>query len=327
MKHISHTIAPKDAGLNIDLAWVKINTGLSRRKIRQIIDSGGAYCNGKRIRFASYKVKVGDELKLIFDLNTLKNNGAKDIIINSNDILYEDGNLIALNKPPSLASQPTKNPNTQTVIKALMNYYQQKLSVDKLEHELILCHRLDLETSGVLLIAKSKAYASFVMDQFKEKLVSKTYHAICVGIPKKKKWTCENYLSLISKKTGLVKSVRAGGRWASTSFEVLGISHKHNLSLIACHPVTGRSHQIRVHLADLDLPILGDKKYGGDIAHQNLREFRGLSALISLHHMLHARKIRFKLESKGNKISLTASYPDNFAALLKVLGRVDVSFS
>ena len=120
------------------------------------------------------------------------------------------------------------------------------------------------------------------------------------------------YLSTIGKKTGMVEVVQSGGKPSYTKFKCLASNKEHNVSLIACYPETGRSHQLRVHLQSVGLPILGDKKYGRQSA-GNSPDW--MSKHFSLHHMLHAYRLDFQ-SPKGESLSVKAPLPKGFSEIL-----------
>jgi 23S rRNA-/tRNA-specific pseudouridylate synthase len=134
--------------------------------------------------------------------------------------------------------------------------------------------------------------------------------ALCYGIAKAETFTERAYLSEIDKRSGDVKAVRSGGRTAVTHFRVLATNRELGLSLIACYPETGRSHQIRVHLQINGLPIIGDKRYA-TAAKTTLSP--NLAELASVHHFLHAQALQFVPADGAGELSLTAAVPPRFA--------------
>lgn len=314
MKKIQAKVKPDSDGMRLDLFWVKADVGLSRRKIRQIIDVGGAYQNRKRVRMASRVVRSNDELLLEYNPDSLISAESKDIGFEPGDILYEDLDVFAVNKPPLMPSQATRSQSifhVEVCLKRLLEGQNRKPG------KLMICHRLDKETTGIILVGRSTKAVEFVMDQFRTKTIKKTYWALVHGIPPATEWKVENFLSEIDKKSGMVRSVHSGGRPALTKFKALATNRELGVSLVECYPETGRSHQIRVHLADSQLPILGDKKYG----HQHKRALRSdLAELAAAHHLLHAKSLRFNLLNAHRSLVVNAPLPGNFLKLLGLLG-------
>lgn len=310
-KNIKLTIRQSEAGLPIDKAILAYYHELSRKKLRRILDMGGIKLNGRRVQRGSLPVEANDQVSLLYSEQDLANCSQKSFSLNSQDILFENKEILAINKAPLLASQASRSiasPHVEPVVQA---FYAQK----GLTYKHFLCHRLDKETSGILLLARSEPATDFIMQQFKDKSVKKTYLALCYGIPKKRQWTISKHLSPIHKKTGLVQIVRSGGKPSLTRFNLLEAFPSYGLSLIECFPETGRSHQIRVHLEASGFPIIGDKKYG--LGQQKSLPAK-LASIALAHHFLHAAKLTVK-GLDGRSIKLSAPLPPNFERFLSIL--------
>jgi len=289
----------------LDKCLALIETELSRRKIRQIIDSGSVYVNGKRLRVASRHIQPGAKIEFDYDLNYLKSLQKKYYSLKDDEVLFWEEGILAINKPPGIPCQPTRLQSTfhmQKIVSEYIKKFGRKLS-------LIPIHRLDQETSGVLLFAYQPEMSSYLMSLFKERKVSKHYLAIVKGSPKDRsfKHTCQ--LSSIRRGTGKVDILKRGGRQAETYFKCLAKHHQISISLLECRPITGRSHQIRAQLACLQLPILGDKRYGEKIYLPS-----ELKNLCTTHHMLHANSLSFHLQN-GKKIIIQAHKPHNMTKI------------
>lgn len=305
--------------LNIDKAILSLYPQLSRRKIRRILDAGGIFLNERKVYVASERVATGDEVLMRYDPYDSDLVAPERLAFKPGDILFDQQGILAVNKPPHMVSVPTRSDRTQTVLAALKEFEltngkNLKESSDRKADELFVCHRLDKETSGVLLCAKNQKSTEWVMEQFKKRQVKKCYYALVYGIPEQDRWTVECYLSDIDK-AGLVRVVHAGGKSSRTQFEVLSVNLKQRISLLACYPETGRSHQIRVHLQVSKLPLLGDKKYG-DVPLFLPESWLNLTLN---HQFLHAYSVEFfPSPSAEKKILISApQLPKNFAALLE----------
>lgn len=322
MKRHRFTVAKSEDGLRLDqyLAQTLAGVGeeISKRKIRQIIDVGGVYQNRRRVRVASRQVRIGDILEVEFDMESLRRIRANNFALTDADVLFESSDIIAINKPPGLPAQATRDQSVMHAQALVENYLAAKYAQTSNQRtpakklNLILVHRLDKETSGVLLLAKNSQAATFLTDQFRERIVAKQYEAICYGVPAHGKFVQKCYLSEIDKKTGMVVPVRSGGKDSETSFEVMASEKALGLSLIRCFPKTGRSHQIRVHLDMLGLSIVGDKRYYS--ARRPLPE--ALAKLAAVHHFLHAAAISFAPAPGSSMVTVTAPRPPNFSAFL-----------
>lgn len=306
MKQLTIKIDGKLGGARLDIALVNANLGMSRRKIRRIIDIGGAYINNHRVRVASRQVQLGDTVRLEYQDELVKKLRQENFIFTDQDILFENKYIVVVNKPPGLPSQATRDQSVVHVVPVLQQYYK---SVHCPVPDLILVHRLDKETSGALIVAKNAATATYLTQQFREKLVEKEYLAACFGLPEKEKFDFKCHLSPIQPKTGVVTLVRSGGKFSHTHFEVQAVNVESQLSLVRCFPSTGRSHQLRVHLDLNHLPIVGDKKYGCKV---RPKLTSSLSVLTGTHHLLHCKRMKLKWSENAKPIDVLAPLPINF---------------
>lgn len=260
-----------------------LGEGYSGKRIKQIIDSYGCRVNGKIELFSSYKVRLGDKIQV--DVKQGEVNP-----VPSCKILYEDEDLLIWDKPAHTVSE----------IKSV-----QKLFSSTKIH---LVHRLDKDTTGVMLLAKNVPMQKILEELFKRREIEKMYHAIVKGESRLDIFTVENTLGKITQYQGQsVWGMVPEGVYALTHFEVLKRSRGH--LLIKCAPVTGRTHQIRVHLSERGLPILGDHHYARD------QVFK-YSARRSL---LHASSVRFIHPKSQKQLVVHSPYPEDFQQALNDL--------
>ncbi len=223
-------------------------------------------------------------------------------------ILYQDDDFILINKPPFISTLEDRN-DSQNILSLAREY----------EPDAQVCHRLDKETSGVLAIARNpEAYRHLSM-QFENRSVTKIYHAVADGIHNFKDQEVD--APILKQNDGTVKISRSG-KEAQTHFTTRQ-SYK-NHTLVECRPVTGRMHQIRVHLALLKAPITGDEMYGGKPFYVssikrgfNLKKLTEEEPLIK-RMALHAFSLEFNLLD-GSKMTAEAPYPKDFQALIRQL--------
>lgn len=294
-------------GQTIDRALMQMFPGDSRRKLRRLLDAGSVQLNGKRVKIASFKVFTRDIITVFLSkdgIDTAKKSKEKPLI----PLLYQDPRgLFAVNKPPLILSQKAKA-DRYHVLEDLLLEQCSGLFPKKIVY---LCHRLDLETSGVILVASQASVCDEVTTLFKERLIKKTYLALVWGIPPQKHWEVRCNLSLIDKQTGDVKVIRAGGRPSLTEFTLLKAFPEKGVSLVECRPHTGRSHQLRVHLAQVcHLPIVGDKRYDPDYG--SSKRDQAVNKLAKDHHFLHAKSLELQLTSWKQKQVIEAPLPKNF---------------
>lgn len=308
MKNIIVSVDERGQGLNIDKAILASGVEASRRQIRRLLDSGGVTVNGKQVRMASRKVKRGDVIALTFheELSPL---GPQ--FLSPDDILYAHYDVVAINKAPLVSSTPTRSIKTPYAKQLLVPLLE---SMNIRSEHLSVCHRLDKETSGVLLFALSQGRADGIMQQFRKRLVKKTYYAIVYGVPKRRKWEQRCFLSDIDKSTGIVRPVMSGGHESLTRFELVASDEQQKVSLIRALPQTGRSHQIRVHLLKSGFPIIGDKRYYLD---RQPHLPPSLRKLTFKHHFLHAYSLAFVPTDGVKQVTVIAKAPELFRNFLE----------
>ncbi len=302
--HVSYRLN----GMRLDHAIAEGIPGLSRRRAKAIIDMGGAYLNRKRVRVASKTVGKGDQIEIEYNPSLFEVKKKEQLSLKPEDILYEDAGVIVINKPAQLPSQATRD---QAILHVIPLLEKLRASLELPTADLQLVHRLDKDTTGCLVIAKGKAMMSFLTDQFREKTLEKTYHAFCFGIAKAD-FEERCYLSAIQANSGRVKVMKSGGKASHTRFQILKTYPALGISLLNCMPVTGRSHQIRVHLEKNGLPIIGDKVYGEGFRKPLPDELLQAAS----HQLLHAASIRFQVAPDGPWQTVSAPYPASFAQFL-----------
>ena len=220
------------------------------------------------------------------------------------DILYEDANVIVINKPQGLVVHPAPGNYTGTLVHGLL-YYQGK-EADLLDYRPGIVHRLDKDTSGVLITARNESAHQFLANQFQTKRTRKEYLALCRGRLESDGETIENRLGRSVRNRQRFTVVETGGKAAKTQVTVL--RRWRNATLVRLRPETGRTHQLRVHMRSIGHPILGDPLYGAG-------ERDGCSL------MLHAFRLSICLPGESLPQTFRAPLEKRFADVVRKLGR------
>lgn len=292
-----------ERGTRLDKFLVTQLTGTSRTKVREWIAAGHVRLNRKQCRISSKILLPGATIEFFPpnpDGSTPRAVLAKQLnpAFDLQKIIYEDKDLVVVDKPAGLPAQPTRDPLRANCYNALRLALAQRDRVAPDHYYLTLQHRLDRDTSGVMLFTKSKRLNKAVTDAFRNHEAKKIYLAIVEGVPEKAEGEYKNYLGLKPDRTGAYSVASKGGKLACTRWRMLDSKpwEKTMLGLVLVKPETGRTHQIRVQFSHVGLPLLGDSIYGAKVP-----GFRRT--------LLHA----LSLEIIGR--TFTAQAPDDFLAL------------
>ena len=244
------TVGKEQNGLRLDDAIATLCVGISKSESRRIIDRGGCTVNVALVRVASRSVKVGD----VVEIGIMEAGRFKELQLPPEALLYEDTELIAVNKPAGINSQRTPYQLKGTLEYWVAEYFKAQESSEPAR----VVHRLDRGTSGAMVFPKNRPAAAWLSKQFQDGQVAKLYLALVSGRNDQEVWTVD---APIGKTASARYGIVDGGKPSLTKFRTVASSG--DLTLIEARPLTGRTHQIRVHLASVGLPILGDTAYGG----------------------------------------------------------------
>jgi 23S rRNA pseudouridine1911/1915/1917 synthase len=331
LKTYRFTVPPELAKSRLDDALVKLFTKekvLSKAQVRKLVVAGAVYLNRKRVRIASKELIVGAHLEVHVDWQKIATGAQRaekftaaaaggpvgTWKMTDASILYEDDWLMVVDKPPGLPTQPTLD-EARANLYALVHRFLRERDQDPQAY-LGLHHRLDRDTSGVILFTKRQEANKGVSEMFTQHLAQKEYRALVTGpwssLPQARieggRWEIRNHLGRAPGKKSFFQSVRAGGDWAHTIFE--GPTDFE----MKCWPRTGRTHQIRVHLSEAGLPILGDPLYEARWQERIRRDFpkRFSGDLAGARLMLHAACLTFPHPISRKEISVSSPIPKDF---------------
>ncbi|MCK5835124.1 MAG: RluA family pseudouridine synthase [Lentisphaeria bacterium] len=296
-------------GVRLDVFMKFAEDEYSRAFFQRAIKDELVLRNGKVVTSPRTNVLIGDVIQLTWP--TLQSSHLKPENIPL-DILFEDEHIIVVNKPPGLVVHPGAGHASGTLVNALL-YHNQQAFGDMVTEELRpgIVHRLDKDTSGVLIIAKNELMVAKLSALFQERKTKKLYLALVHGYMTEPLGKMQNLIGRSSKNRKKMDIVERNGKEAKSRYQV--IAYNRNTSLVKVGIETGRTHQIRVHMSSIKHPILGDELYGGKVALQHLEAPR---------QMLHAWRLRLKHPITGKLLRFEAPIPNDF---LTVMDRAGIS--
>jgi 23S rRNA pseudouridine1911/1915/1917 synthase len=256
------SIPPVLAGKRLDESLAQL-AGLSKGEARRIIDRGGCAVNQSMVRVASRGMKDGDSLTV----GIMQPGEFRELELSPEAIVYQDRELLVVNKPSGVASQ-----RTPYQLKGTLEYWVAEEFIRQgIKEPVRVVHRLDRGTSGLMLFPKHRQAAAWLSGLFKQGTIQKRYLALITGLPADKCWAADG---LIGKLGSARWGVTPEGRTALTEFRILAAAE--GQALVEASPKTGRTHQIRVHLSNDGFPIVGDATYGGATASRLMLHCVGL---------------------------------------------------
>lgn len=256
---------PEDARLDKAIAAHAQTAGIeiSRSYAKKLIEDGGVYLNRKRCRQCARPVRIGDKIRVC--ISEAQNDAAeKDYVLPERLVIYEDDDIIVVNKPPFIPTHATIDTSRNHLVLATQTMLAARAKKKASEIYLGVHHRLDRDTSGIILFTKRKEANPRIAQAFQERKFQKTYLAVCLGVPREKEFPVKNFLGTDPRNKRFFRSVQREGKFAHTDFRLLEtlFIQSRKISLMEAKPLTGRTHQIRIHLSENKLPILGDATYG-----------------------------------------------------------------
>ena len=311
------TINKQLSSQRLDKVLVSKLEGYSRTQIKTLILNGNVCLDEKEIKDPSYITKENENYFINIILKQETKHSAENIDLN---IIFEDEDLIVINKPPNLVMHPAPGNESGTLVNALMHYTNNQLSNLDDNSRPGIVHRLDKDTSGILVVAKNNNVHINLAKQFKEHTISRRYKAIVWGTPDNQ--SIEGYIERNRKNRKKMSLNNKGfGKYSKTDIKLektFGIA-----SLVDCHLHTGRTHQIRLHLTSKNSPIIGDKIYGKSKINQFGKDKNTFNKFMILKNFerqaLHAYHLGFDHPTSKKRMNFDIEIPEDFKNLIELL--------
>jgi 23S rRNA pseudouridine1911/1915/1917 synthase len=322
-KKYNFTVSEDQQTKRVDQFIVEELPSFSRTKIAKLVKEGALLINGKTVTDNSKKVTSGDDIELLVPEAVATDIKPQKIPL---DIVYEDNDLLVINKPIGMVVHPGAGNPDKTLVNALLHHCKGNLSGINGELRPGIVHRIDKDTSGLLVVAKNDMAHNSLAKQFEEHSIQRTYLAFVWGMMKPIHGRIETFIGRSKYNRQKMSADVASGKDAITNYKTLEIFKGKNIpdiSLIECKLETGRTHQIRVHLAHKKNPILGDQMYGS-----KMKKIRDIDP--ALQHIiekinfqaLHAQSLGFIHPTTGEELFFTTELPQDLLNLQKVLKKL-----
>lgn len=315
-------IGDAESGLRLDKAVALLLPDFSRTRLQALIDAGECMIDGVTCSTPSRKVKAGEQV--VIALPPLED--AEPVPENIPlDVLFEDGDVLVLNKPAGMVVHPAVGHATGTLVHALLYHCGESLSGIGGVRRPGIVHRLDKDTSGLMMVAKNDFAHHHLSAQLQDRSLSRMYHALVLGVPFPPKGRVEMPIGRHSSNRLKMAVAKNGGKDAATNYMMLE-SFRDCLSLMECRLESGRTHQIRVHMEYLGFPLIGDELYGAQATRaKSLLKKSGyeestIEKLLAFpRQALHAAEISFIHPRTDEEMHFSASMPDDLAELVNLL--------
>ena len=317
-------ITDQDIGSRLDVVLVKLLPSLSRSNLKKIIELKQVKINNTIIESPSKKLKKNDHV----EINIIPENDIKILPANIKlNIVYEDKDILVINKPAGMVVHPGAGNHNNTLVNALIYKYKNKLSNVNGATRPGIVHRIDKETSGLLVVAKNNYAHANLGRQFSNHTIKRKYYALCWGVLRPLNGKIETLIGRSRKNRQLMSVTEISGKKAVTNYltlKVFEIKNVPKISFIECELETGRTHQIRVHMAYKGCSLLGDQQYGK----KNLKfkkinkDFENKLKILN-RQALHAKSLGFIHPITKKFISFDSKLPQDFKKILDLLNNLD----
>ena len=319
-KIINLIVDKNNQNKRVDIFLSKYEEKISRTKIKNLIEKGYLKINNQIVLEPSKKISIKDKVKL--EVPKLKKLEIKPYKYKL-DIIYEDNDVMVINKPAGLVVHPGAGNFDNTLVNALINYDKKNLSSINGELRPGIVHRLDKDTSGVIIVAKNNFAHTHLSKQFNEHSIDRKYIAIVWGKLRPQKGEIKTFITRSSKNRQLMDVSQTKGKLAITNYKTIEIyenARVPTLSLVEYRLKTGRTHQIRVHMKFKGNPILGDKSYKKKL--KKLKDVDPeLNEIIKKidRQCLHAKSLGFLHPTKNQRLFFESKLPNDLHKIVKKL--------
>lgn len=301
MKELKFSAEEKFIGKRLDIFLQSMLEEMSRAGVQKLIEDGLVKVNGKDIKKAGTKLKGNEIVEVKIPEEETPELKPENIPI---DIVYEDEYIAVINKTSNMTVHPAQNIYTGTLVNALLYHFKSLSNINEDNIRPGIVHRLDKDTSGLIIIAKTNEAHERLVEMFQSKNMKKTYIAVCKGNFSQKSGRIENLIGRDPYERKRMAVVETNGKPAITNYEV--IDEVQDFSLMKVNIETGRTHQIRVHMKFLNHPILGDSTYGSP-------------SKLAERQMLHAYMLEFIHPVTKESIKVKGKLPEDFENIIKKL--------
>ena len=315
-------ITEEDAGSRLDIVLTKLLPELTRSNLKKIIELNQVKINNIVINSPSKKLKINDNIEIhLSPKQEIKIEPYKTML----NIVFEDKDILVINKPAGMVVHPGAGNYTETLVNALIYKYK-KLSDLNGSTRPGIVHRIDKETSGLLVVAKNNKAHAHLGKQFNDHSITRTYQALVWGVLRPLSGRIETLIGRSRKNRQLMSVTEITGKKAVTNYstlKVFDIRDIPKISFVECQLETGRTHQIRVHMAYKGNSLLGDQQYGKkNLKFKKLNEEFAEKLKVLNRQALHAKNLGFIHPTTNKFISFESELPADFKKILNLLNKL-----
>jgi len=317
-ERVSVTVESGEAGERLDRLLAARLPALSRSRLKGLIEGGNLTLEGAPVTQPSAKVKAGQKIALTVPAAEDAEPEAEAIAL---EILYEDADLLVLNKPPGMVVHPAPGNESGTLVNALIAHCGESLTGIGGVKRPGIVHRLDKDTSGVMVAAKTESAHTALSAAFAARDIDRRYQAVVWGLPNPSKGEIEGNIGRSPRNRKKMAVVPGGGKTALTRYKVVRSLSGGGAALVECKLMTGRTHQIRVHMTEAGHPLIGDPLYGGASRARlaRLSPAGAKAASAFPRQALHAATLGFRHPRSGKNLEFATNLPLDIEDLIQSL--------